>query len=72
MKLTKTKTIRISETQHKTLVKMKSYNVDVGRFIREAIKEKIDREYEYMKPKAPKNYFESSLEKAMRQILEKQ
>tara|TARA_R110002012_G_scaffold9388_3_gene43215 strand:+ start:198 stop:344 length:147 start_codon:yes stop_codon:yes gene_type:complete len=44
MKLSKTKVIRISETQHKTLLKMKSYNIDVGRFIREAIKEKIERE----------------------------
>lgn len=35
---TKTKVIRISESQHKTLVKMKSYNVDVGEFIRQAIK----------------------------------
>lgn len=51
MKYTKVKTIRISETQHKTLVKMKSYNVDVGRFIREAIKEKINREYKDLKPK---------------------
>ena len=41
MKLPKTKTIRISETQLKTLQKMKSFNIDVGRFIREAIKEKI-------------------------------
>jgi len=48
---TKTKVIRITEQQHKTLVKMKSYNVDVGRFIREAIKEKINKEYEYLKPK---------------------
>jgi hypothetical protein len=43
--LTKTKVIRISETQHKTLQKMKSYNVDVGKFIRDAISEKINREY---------------------------
>jgi hypothetical protein len=35
--LTKTKVIRISQTQHETLKKMKSYNVDVGHFIREAI-----------------------------------
>lgn len=40
--LTKTKVIRISETQHKTLQKMKSYNVDVGKFIRDAIAEKIN------------------------------
>ena len=43
---TKTKVIRISETQLKTLQKMKSYNVDVGKFIREAIQEKIKREYQ--------------------------
>jgi predicted CopG family antitoxin len=54
MKLyTKTKVIRISETQLKTLQKMKSYNVDVGNFIREAIQEKIKREYQelILKPK---------------------
>mgnify|MGYP003649499078 FL=1 len=44
-KYTKVKVIRISEQQHKTLVKMKSFNVDVGRFIREAIKDKIDKEH---------------------------
>jgi len=51
---TKTKVIRITETQHKTLKKMKSYNVDVGRFIREAIKEKISREYSELIPKEKK------------------
>lgn len=51
---TKTKVIRISETQLKTLQKMKSYNVDVGRFIRDAIAEKIKREYNDLLPK-PKN-----------------
>ena len=54
MKLyTKIKVIRISETQLKTLQKMKSYNVDVGNFIREAIQEKIKREYKNLlhKPK---------------------
>jgi hypothetical protein len=51
--LTKTKVIRISETQLKTLQKMKSLNVDVGNFIREAIQEKIKREYQQLitKPK---------------------
>ena len=38
---TKTKVIRISEIQLKTLQKMKSYNVDVGKFIRDAISDKI-------------------------------
>jgi len=49
--LTKTKVIRISETQLSTLQKMKSYNVDVGKFIRDAISEKINKEYENLKPK---------------------
>jgi post-segregation antitoxin (ccd killing protein) len=52
-KLTKTKVIRISEVQLNTLQKMKLYNVDVGRFIRQAISEKIKREYQDLisKPK---------------------
>jgi len=54
-KYTKTKVIRISEIQLKTLQKMKSYNVDVGDFIRQAIQEKIKREYNDLlpKPKCP-------------------
>lgn len=54
--LTKTKVIRISESQLKTLQKMKSYNVDVGEFIRQAIKEKIQREYSDLIPKPKKEY----------------
>ena len=54
--LTKTKVIRISETQLKTLQKMKSYNVDVAEFIRQAIKEKIQREYKDLLPKHKKQY----------------
>jgi hypothetical protein len=53
---TKTKVIRISETQDLTLKKMKSYNVDVGEFIRQAIKEKIQREYSDLIPKVKKEY----------------
>lgn len=48
---TKVKVIRISESQLKTLKKMKSYNVDVGKFIRDAISEKIKREYNSLIPK---------------------
>ncbi len=57
MKYTKTKTIRLSETQHSTLVKMKSMKIDVGRFIRNAIKEKIEKEYKELvnKPKKTNN-----------------
>jgi len=51
-KYTKTKVIRITETQHKTLQKMKTLNVDVGNFIRLAISEKLQREkIEIVKPK---------------------
>jgi hypothetical protein len=53
--LTKTKVIRISETQHKTLQKMKSYSVDVGKFIRDAIAEKIKKEYKNLIPKTEKS-----------------
>ena len=49
--LTKTKVIRISESQLLTLQKMKFYNVDVGKFIRDAIAEKIKREYNNLIPK---------------------
>ena len=52
--LIKTKVIRISETQHQTLVKMKSYNIDVGKFIRDAISEKIKKEYKNLIPKEQK------------------
>lgn len=51
---TKTKVIRISETQHKTLIKMKSYNIDVGKFIRDAIAEKIKKEHKNLVPKLKK------------------
>lgn len=55
-KYTKTKVIRISETQLSTLQKMKSYNVNVGKFIRDAIKEKIKKEYKDLLPKPKKEY----------------
>jgi len=54
--LTKTKVIRISESQLKTLQKMKSYNVDVAQFIRDSIAEKIKREYQDLLPKPKKEY----------------
>jgi hypothetical protein len=54
--LTKTKVIRITETQNLTLKKMKFYNIDVGKFIRDAITEKIKREYKDLIPKQKKEY----------------
>jgi hypothetical protein len=53
---TKTKVIRITEVQHNTLIKMKSYNVDVAKFIRDAISEKIKREHGNLIPKPKKEY----------------
>jgi post-segregation antitoxin (ccd killing protein) len=49
--LVKTKVIRITEVQHDILKKMQSYKIDVGKFIREAISEKIKREYSDLLPK---------------------
>ena len=51
IKYTKVKVIKITETQDLTLKKMKSYKVNVCEFIRDAIKEKIDREYKDLIPK---------------------
>lgn len=56
LKYTKVKVIKITESQHNTLLKMKSYNVDVSEFIRKAIKEKIKREYSELIPKQKKEY----------------
>lgn len=52
--LIKTKTIRITQTQFYTLQKMKSYNIDVGKFIRQSISEKIKRKYADLIPKPEK------------------
>ena len=54
--LVKTKVIRISQTQHETLKKMQSYNIDVADFIRKAIAEKIKREYKDLLPKPKKEF----------------
>ena len=55
-KYSKIKVLRISETQHETLVKMKSYKIDVSEFIRQAITEKINRDHKDLKPKPKKEY----------------
>ena len=49
--LIKTKVIRITQIQHTTLIKMQSYNIDVSNFIRQAISEKIKRDYADLLPK---------------------
>lgn len=45
--------VRLTKTQSETLDKLKDKNIKVSNFIREAIKEKIQKEYEYImyKPK---------------------
>lgn len=55
-KYTKIKVLRISETQDKTLKKMKLLGVDVSQFCRVAIKEKIKRDYQELLPIKKKEY----------------
>ena len=43
--------IMISETQAKSLKKLKEYNVNVSQFIRQAIKEKLKRDWKEIKEK---------------------
>jgi len=50
-KYTNTKVIKITNQQDLTLKKLKSYNINVCKFIREAIAEKIKREYSDLIPK---------------------
>jgi len=56
---TKIKSIRISESQLIMFQNMKNNNIDVGRFIRQAIDEKIKKEYSelILKSKSTKNPF---------------
>ena len=49
-------TLKISKQQKQTLEKLKSRNIKVSSFVRKAIAEKINREYENLKEK-PKNEY---------------
>ena len=49
MKLTEIKPIRFSKQQIESLEILKAYNVDVSAFIRQAIKEKIKRDWPSIK-----------------------
>jgi len=49
-------TLKISSTQKRTLEKLKSRNIKVSDFVRKAIAEKINREYENLKEKPKKEY----------------
>ena len=56
IKYTKVKVVKITPVQHETLKKLDSYKINVAKFIREAIAEKIKREYKYLLPKPKKEY----------------
>ena len=49
-------TLKISSTQKRTLEKLKSRNIKVSSFVRKAIAEKINREYENLKEKPKDEY----------------
>jgi len=52
IKYTRSKVVKITETQFQTLKKLEKYNVRVCDFIRDAIAEKLQREkIEIVKPK---------------------
>jgi hypothetical protein len=56
IKYNKPRTIKFSEVQDNTLNKLASYKVNVAQFIRDAIAEKIQREYKDLLPKPKKEY----------------
>jgi len=47
--LTKSKTIRFSETQMNSLATLEDYGVNVNHFIRLAVKEKLSRDWKQIK-----------------------
>jgi hypothetical protein len=47
--LTKSKTIRFSETQMNSLAILEDYGVNVNQFIRQATKEKLSRDWKQIK-----------------------
>lgn len=55
-KYTKTVQVMVTDTQYNTLMKLKSRNIKVPQFIREAIAEKINREAEELKEKPKESY----------------
>ena len=49
-------TLKISATQKRTLDKLKSRNIKVSSFVRNAIAEKINRDYAELQEKPKKEY----------------
>lgn len=56
LKYTKVKVVKITETQYNTLKKLEDYNIPVSDFIRQAISEKIKRDYKELILKPKKEY----------------
>jgi hypothetical protein len=56
LKYNKPRTTKFSEVQDNTLNKLSSYKINVAQFIRDAIAEKIQREYKDLLPKPKKKY----------------
>ena len=52
--LTKSKTIRFSETQMNSLTILESYGVNINHFIRLAVKEKLQKNWKTIKEKKEK------------------
>ena len=56
IKYTKTIQVMVTDVQSETLSKLKSRNIKIPKFIREAIAEKIKRDYAELLPKRKKEY----------------
>jgi hypothetical protein len=54
--LTKSKTIRFSETQKKAFETLENYGINVNQFIRLAVKEKLQKDWKKIKEKKEKIY----------------
>ena len=54
MQLTKSKTIRFTETQMNSLIILENYGVNVNQFIRLAVKEKLQKDWKKIKEKKEK------------------
>lgn len=56
LKYSKVKVIKITEIQFQTLKKLDSYQINVAQFVRDAISEKIQKDYKDLIPKPKKEY----------------
>jgi hypothetical protein len=56
MKKTHIHKVRLTEQQAASLKVLKSYNVNVGNFIREAIREKLHRDWKSIKERKSTNH----------------